>query len=1304
MNNLLSYALNIIKGKKAKKQQYSDCVILDSFGRILLMQRSYQDDFQAGKWCLAGGKIEEGEDPYAAAIRELEEETGIKNILLQYINTIDKEECTINYFIGVLDTVHPMILDNDEHYRYQFVDLDDIGEYDLLLDLADVINEQLMPSIKAAVDSMGDKVITDVTPEEKDALIRKAFDKDLLSEADFVKYLQVSSALAVIQKGYDDNQVEDDAYFDAIEKSKRYEFVRVNRGGKTFFQYRLVGTDQVDENMEVGDHFEDSKTGLKVTQYSDKAYLISGNTFQNLDLLRSIKTEVGIGSWNKTLGGWVFPSNAKDKIMSMLAEKMDVSTYEGTVEKENAIAIKNSLDIGTEVTVGGEEGNITEVGAEAGKPVYTVDTKEPEGDKPKHDDSLPIGSISPDGKYIKTADGWEYIKEKKVTEDEIGVKPAIEAKADDIINDVDESSRIKSEKELAGKEEGVKSEANDIEQKAASPVSFEKKEFITRSGEAVEALDCTGIQPMDIQLVDQDGILNKPKPNWCLQINEPVFWGRKDDSFLFDYVKLNDDQILLALNGFEKKVFNRDISNHEIHNKDLKQALSDEKYDYATLKNSNPWGNAADGYHIRLGGENYSYASQKEWQEDREALFNNVNAKYAVVSFEQLVAMQDYYTKKRKALINKKKEDDTASAIEKLRAWDEKKESFYKPFDWTRLSDKQKKKFGSKEAWEALPRDQKVDEVANMKHPAIQLGTATRIKQVDDNHMLNSNFDIYKNFVDKNYQTPKDKGSRIYTHDDPCVVEYAEIREAIQWKKVDMGIQKEDNEGSYDKGLQTSYGDTALNDTLKESHGVNVKLQNGKEIKSDQIEQIKEHLDKVYESFGNRSEMSKKFGLKISHSGEKLMFARKALGLYIPSMNAIGVSDNKEHGKFGFTLAHEFAHFMDNYVGKKNGRHYQSDDYNSTAGKIASTFRKNMNKKSESNYINRTCECFARALEQYHAMKHNGEDAIKHKMNGVPYHQEDEHVNKDRFNSEIKPLIEKFLAENDNVLKSFFDTINHDTHDVELTVIEKAVSKGSDPSHGGKLVKVTKLDSTGKKATKWVLPADAKDDDTGKGKKEDKGKDPEELSHKELVELAKKTSEEDLKSTIASSDHEMLRKIAHDELDRRNGEENTAEIKKKEEKEKESSEKKDDKEPEDDGASKPEKIHPHDTFKGKLTLLKNTKKAPNMGAKYGQDVEPSGFFCIQKETDHLDEHPDYKTFTMDFKNPLIIDVTEDVIAWKKEMSDKYKAKGKALTKKLQAEGYDAIITTDKHGYTGEIIVFDSSKLKEVDMKGKKAGA
>ncbi len=709
--------------------------------------------------------------------------------------------------------------------------------------------------------------------------------------------------------------------------------------------------------------------------------LITGNTYANLELLRKIKSDVGIGSWNKTLGGWIFPLNAKEEIMSNLISKMPEETYQETVQKEQAKELKNLVDVSTNVTVDGKE--------------------------------LEVSGVS----IIDNKAGYE-VNNTLVPESEISIPPV--ENSSEIINNVTESNRFKAVKELFGKESGELPVSNTIEKQGEQKSNIEVKEFTTRSGEKIQALDYTLISQMDIQLVEQEGILDKPKPNWCPDINLAVFAGRKLDNFVFDYVKLSDDTYLLATNGY-----NKTASSYKLNNEQLKRDILDGKYSYLELDSpTNVWGNEKDGYAIEISGKKYEYSDKNKWEEDNRALLNNHISEYAVVQIDQMVAMQDYYQKTAKAIIAKKKENETKKILARVAEWSDEKIKMYYPFDYDkRLSEKQKKKY-TKEQWEGLPKEAKIAEIPDMKNSPVQLPTGKRISQLDENSMLKSNFDMYKKFVNKDYKTPFDMGKRSYSYDDPCVIEYKEVRDQLQWRKKDLRIQREENNTSFDKGRETSYGDSGTKNTLLDSHGVKVKLQNGKEIKEQQIEQIKNSLNEVYKSFGDRSSISKKFGLKISHSGDKMMHARNALGLYYPSMKAIGVSDNKENGKFGFTLAHEFAHFLDNQLGNSKNRHYASDDFNSLAGKIANTFRNNLNKKTDSDYVNRTCECFARALEQYHAVNVEGEDVVKYKSVGVPYHKDDNHVSKEVFNSKIKPLIDQFFKENNELLKSFVSDLN----------------------------------------------------------------------------------------------------------------------------------------------------------------------------------------------------------------------------------------------------------------------------------------
>ena len=125
------------------KQQYGDCIIQNEKGEILLLQRSYQDDFGPGKWCLPGGKIEEGETALEGAQRELYEETNLGAVLEGPIHIEKRSDSVSYYFQGVCNTFAPTLLDVEEHYRLQWVPLDEVADYDLLLDLKEILTKTI---------------------------------------------------------------------------------------------------------------------------------------------------------------------------------------------------------------------------------------------------------------------------------------------------------------------------------------------------------------------------------------------------------------------------------------------------------------------------------------------------------------------------------------------------------------------------------------------------------------------------------------------------------------------------------------------------------------------------------------------------------------------------------------------------------------------------------------------------------------------------------------------------------------------------------------------------------------------------------------------------------------------------------------------------------------------------------------------------------------------------------------------------------------------------------------------------------
>jgi hypothetical protein len=233
------------------------------------------------------------------------------------------------------------------------------------------------------------------------------------------------------------------------------------------------------------------------------------------------------------------------------------------------------------------------------------------------------------------------------------------------------------------------------------------------------------------------------------------------------------------------------------------------------------------------------------------------------------------------------------------------------------------------------------------------------------------------------------------------------IKADVRQKMLDMSCQIEDLQSSYAKGTETSYGDKNTSDSLKEKYGVLVKRQNGDIINQKEISEIAAALDKIRPVFGDLKNISEEYGLKISHAGVKHMFARKFTGLFYDVHKAIGVSFADKETDF-LILAHEYAHFLDSRAGKKENHFFASDKPGAPENAVAKEFRAVMNKKEErtinSKYLNRTCECFARAMEQYAACQVSPEQYKQYCGNEA-------YAKDDLFQGKIIPLVKTVIAE-----------------------------------------------------------------------------------------------------------------------------------------------------------------------------------------------------------------------------------------------------------------------------------------------------
>ena len=117
-----------------------------------------------------------------------------------------------------------------------------------------------------------------------------------------------------------------------------------------------------------------------------------------------------------------------------------------------------------------------------------------------------------------------------------------------------------------------------------------------------------------------------------------------------------------------------------------------------------------------------------------------------------------------------------------------------------------------------------------------------------------------------------------------------------------------------------------------------------------------------------------------------------------------------------------------------------------------------------------------------------------------------------------------------------------------------------------------------------------------------------------------------------------------------------------------------------------------------FTVIHNKEKAPYMGSRYQQDIEPVGYYCLQSRGGQTPEG--FESVKVTLKNPLVLylNLNQDRIyddnSWKAQLVKEFGLKGKLLTKFLVKDGYDGIITVDKkHNETSEIVLLKKETLE-----------
>ena len=122
-------------------------VVLDG-DRVLLARRGHAPS--AGKWSIPGGLVHLGERLEAAAIREVQEETGLRVRLLGFCGVIDRvvrEQDAVRYHYVIVDYVAESeggsLEAGTDAAEVRWVAVGDLDQYDCTEGLADMIHRAL---------------------------------------------------------------------------------------------------------------------------------------------------------------------------------------------------------------------------------------------------------------------------------------------------------------------------------------------------------------------------------------------------------------------------------------------------------------------------------------------------------------------------------------------------------------------------------------------------------------------------------------------------------------------------------------------------------------------------------------------------------------------------------------------------------------------------------------------------------------------------------------------------------------------------------------------------------------------------------------------------------------------------------------------------------------------------------------------------------------------------------------------------------------------------------------------------------
>lgn len=278
--------------------------------------------------------------------------------------------------------------------------------------------------------------------------------------------------------------------------------------------------------------------------------------------------------------------------------------------------------------------------------------------------------------------------------------------------------------------------------------------------------------------------------------------------------------------------------------------------------------------------------------------------------------------------------------------------------------------------------------------------------------MPRARFDVCKTLLNFVPDLKEKAGKSIRESQNLIFCHYKVLLDDLKIVKNDMNYAKQDYASTFQTGRETSYGDSGCSNALLNEFGVLIKKQNGSTFSKEQRELLSDTIRACYDELGDMSRTAADYGLKISYADNVRQHASKAVGIFFPYYQAIGVSffnnDTKDcqNVESRLTLVHEMTHWLDYMKGRENSFRYASDNFNTLENKIAKEFRRYLTVVGD--YWNRTCECLARAVEQHYAMSLGiDENEFRQDHKGM--------IGYGVFGERVRPLVRQLIEENKKI-------------------------------------------------------------------------------------------------------------------------------------------------------------------------------------------------------------------------------------------------------------------------------------------------